>query len=267
MITMGCDIGSLFTKAVILNGDDLIASRIRKTTGNIADEMDGFLKALMLEAGIERSELRCLAGTGSGASLLKRADFIEDTINCISAASAFNIPEVQLAIDIGGQSITSVLLNEEGEVVNFMRNDKCAAGSGRFLEVMSDKLNVKIEDIDKVVSRAARPMEMSAQCGVFAESEVITHVNEGEDTADIIAGVCTSVANMVVAQGRRFAAADHYTITGGVARVNSIIKIIREKLNGTYHGFPHDPQLAAAFGAALLAQSELVRGWYGAERK
>ncbi len=256
MICMGCDIGSLFSKAVILDGDDLIAGKVMRTTGNIADEIEELLKAVIQEAGIDRNKVDRLVGTGNGADLLKGAEFVEDIVTCVGAASGFYVPEVQLAIDIGGQSITSMLLNEDGEVTNFMRNDKCASGSGRFLEVMSDKLKMEIASIDETVAQSSRSVEISAQCGVFAESEVITHVNAGEKTPDIIAGICSSVANIVVAQGRRFGEADHYTLTGGVARIDSVCKIIRQKLGGTFHPFPHDPQLAAAIGAALLGDSD-----------
>ncbi len=256
MITMGCDLGSLLSKAVILDGDDLIAAKIIRTTGNIAEEIPELLAAVTEEAGIESGKVDCLVGTGSGADLIKGAEFVEDIITCVAAASSFYLPEVQLSIDIGGQSITSMLLNEDGEVTNFMRNDKCAAGSGRFLEVMSEKLDVELAGIDESVARSTKPVMISAQCGVFAESEVITHLNSGEETSDIIAGVCISVANIVVSQARRFGMADHYTLTGGVARIDFVGRIIREKLGGTFHRFPHDPGLAAAIGAALLGDSE-----------
>jgi (R)-2-hydroxyacyl-CoA dehydratese activating ATPase len=256
MITLGCDVGSLFTKAVLLKGDDLAAWKVTATTGNIASEIEAFLKATADQAGVARNKIERLAGTGSGADLLPGADLTPDNLTCLAAATAFYLPEVTLAIDVGGQSITSVLLNEDGEMVDFMRNDKCASGSGRFLEVMSAKLNVNTGEIDRVVSQSKKPLDLSAQCGVFAESEVITHVNEGEATADIMAGVAASVANIVVAQARRFGMAEHYTVTGGVALVNSVVKIIREKLSGQYHRFPQNPQLAAAIGAAVLAGSE-----------
>ncbi len=252
MITVGCDIGSLFAKAVILDDDELIASKIVRTTGNMADEVDEFLKDVIREAGLSRDRIDCLGGTGAGADILKDAEFVESTLTCVGAASSYYIPETRLSIDIGGQSITSMLLDENGRVLNFMRNDKCASGSGRFLEVMSDKLDVEIEDIDQTVAKSRKTVAISNQCGVFAESEVITHVNNGEQTPDIIAGVCDSVANMVATQGRRFGMAEHYTLTGGVAKINFVTGVIKGKLDGTFHPFPFDPQLAAAIGAALL---------------
>jgi predicted CoA-substrate-specific enzyme activase len=256
MITLGCDIGSLFSKAVVLDEDEVVASRIIRTTGNIADEIGGLLKEVMKDAGLSRDQVDCMVGTGKGANFLKDADFIEDEINCVGVAASYYLPEVRLTIEVGGQSITSILLGGEGEVINYMRNDKCASGSGRFLEVMSEKLDVGMSEIDEAVKNSQNPVEMSNQCAVFAESEVITYLNNGEKTTDIIAGVCGSVAKMVAGQGMRFTKVDHYTITGGVAKIGAITNIVHEKLPGAFHRFPHDPQFAAAIGAALLGDYE-----------
>ncbi len=252
MITVGCDVGSLFSKAVVMDGDDIIGKKTIATTGNIAVEVRDLLRDVMIAAGISRDMVECLGATGAGADLVAGADFIEDTITCAGAAAGYFIPEVRCAIDVGGQSITSIAIDEDGEVTNYMRNDKCASGSGRFLEMMSAKLGVELADVDKVAAAAEGIVEISSQCGVFAESEVITHVNSGRDKGDIIAGVCAAVAKMVSAQGRRFGAAGHFTVTGGVAHIDSITNIVYEKLGGEYHPFPFDPQLAGAIGAALL---------------
>ncbi|MBU4175912.1 MAG: 2-hydroxyglutaryl-CoA dehydratase [Actinobacteria bacterium] len=256
MITMGVDIGSLFSKAVILDDEKLVASNIVATTGNTADEIDVMVEEALGEAGMDRGEVECLVATGSGADLVKNSEFEEDEVTCVGMAAGTLVPGVKLTIDIGGQSITSMMLDEDGDVVDFMRNDKCASGSGRFLEVMSGAMGVEVEQVDETVTLSEKPVLLSSQCGVFAESEIITHVNEGEKMPDIIAGICDSVANIVVAQARRFGMADKYTITGGVARIRSVVRVIEEKLDGTYQKFPHDSRLAAAIGAALLGQFE-----------
>ncbi len=255
MIAIGCDVGSLFAKAVVLDGDKLVASRIVRTTGNVAAELEGLLRAVAEDAGTGRGRVQRLAATGAGADLVPGADRCEDGVACVGAAAAYYLPDVQLAIDIGGQSITALLLDADGDVVNFMRNDKCASGSGRFLEVMSEKLNLDVSEVDHETESAKSPVELTAQCGVFAESEVITHVNAGAARPDVMAGVCAAVARIVVAQGRRFGA-EHYTLTGGVARTQAVTRIIRERLPGVFHEFPFDPQLAAAIGAALLADMD-----------
>ncbi|HUT53738.1 MAG TPA: acyl-CoA dehydratase activase [bacterium] len=256
MIAIGCDVGSLFAKAVVMDGDKLLASRIARTTGNVASELEDLLSAVVSDAGASRNKVERLVATGAGADLVPGADLCEDGVACVAAAAAYYLPDVQLAIDIGGQSITALLLDPDGDVVNFMRNDKCASGSGRFLEMMSEKLNLDVSEVDRETAAAKGPVELTAQCGVFAESEVITHVNAGASRPDVMAGVCAAVAKIVVAQGRRFGSAGHYTLTGGVARTQAVTRIIRQKLPGTFHQFPFDPQLAAAIGAALLADTD-----------
>lgn len=256
MITIGCDVGSLFSKVVVMDGDDLIGTKIMATTGRIAEEVHDLLKAAMKSAGVPADKVDCLGVTGNGAGLVKGAAFVEDTITCAGAAAGYFLPEVRCAIDVGGQSITSIAIDEEGEVRNFMRNDKCASGSGRFLEMMSAKLGIDLAEVDPVAAGAGTIVEISSQCGVFAESEVITHVNNGENKGDIMAGVCAAVAKMVSAQGRRFGAAKHFTLLGGVAKINTITGMVRKHLGGEYHPFPFDPQLATAVGAALLGDAD-----------
>ena len=256
MITMGIDIGSLLSKVVIMDGDSLISSGIIDTTGNIAGEIDGLVASVLSDAGIEREKMEGAAGTGSGAELLEDVDFCEDEVTCVGTAAGYLLPEISMAVDIGGQSITAVLLDAEGEVINFMRNDKCASGSGRFLEVMSGAVGIGVDAIDKTAAGAKKPVHISSQCGVFAESEVISHVNAGEDAADIVAGLCDAVASIVVAQARKSSVDGKYTLTGGVARIDTISKVISGKLGGTFFPFPHDPRLASAIGAALLAGME-----------
>jgi len=256
MIAMGCDIGSLFAKAAVLEDDRLRAARIVRTTGNIGREIDALLDATLADAALTRRDLDLLVGAGAGARAVPGAAFCENETTCLAAACAYFLPDVRLLIDIGGQSITALLLDDEGEIASLMRNDKCASGSGRFLEMMSRKLLVDIADIDAVVDRAAAPVSISNQCAVFAESEAISHVNENETPADILAGICQAVANIVAAQCRRFGLADHYTITGGVARFRAVTDRLGDKLSGAHRRFPFDPRLATAIGAALLLDED-----------
>jgi predicted CoA-substrate-specific enzyme activase len=253
MIVMGCDLGSIFAKAVVLDGDRLLAARVVRTTGNIGGEIERLLREAVVAAGLRRDQVQCLIATGNGADLVPGADGVEDIVACVGAAAGYYLPEVRLVIDVGGQSTTAVVLDAEGEVVDFMRNDKCASGSGRFLEVIGDKLKVSPAEVDLIVAQSKKTIELSNQCGVFAESEVISHLNNGESVPDIMAGVCASVARMVSAQGRRFEKAGPCTLTGGVAGIASVVRIIQQKLGGSFIPFPHDPQLATAIGAALLA--------------
>ncbi|MBW2454114.1 MAG: 2-hydroxyglutaryl-CoA dehydratase [Deltaproteobacteria bacterium] len=256
MITLGCDVGSLFTKAVILDDDAIAAERCIPTTGNATEDVAALIADLLADAGLDRGALAGLAATGGGADLVAQAEHTDEAVTCVGWAAREYLEDVDVVIDVGGQSITSILLDEAGEVVDFMRNDKCASGSGRFLDVMSAAVGVSLEQLDEVVATANEPAKFSSQCGVFVESEVITHVNAGVAPANIVAGLCDAVARIVSSQARRFGQGKTYTLTGGVARIRSVADLIGQRLDGRYQPFPLDPQLTAAVGAALLASPE-----------
>ena len=252
MIALGIDIGSLFAKAVVMKEENILASAIKVTTGNIADEIDSLIAEMLGAAGLNAGDIASCMATGNGSDLVKVADSSESDLFCMSEAMRRLMPSQDLVLDLGGQNITSIVLDEQGNMIDFMRNDKCASGSGRFLEVMSTALGVDINEVDEVAARATKKVSIGSQCGVFVESEVITHVNQGESTPDILAGICDSVAKLVVSQALRFGPRN-YTFTGGVARLRAVTDLARERLIGTCQEFPHNPQLAAAIGAALLA--------------
>jgi predicted CoA-substrate-specific enzyme activase len=263
MITVGCDIGSLFSKAVVLEVDEpggegrLLASRIVETTGTMAERIPGLLAGALERAGADPGSVDTVAATGRGAELVEAAEFTEEEMVCVGVAVRSRLRQVDRVVEIGGQSITAIRIDAEGDVLDFIRNDKCASGSGRFLEVMSEAVGIPIAELDRRAAGATRTTELSAQCGVFVESEVITHVNAGEDPANIGAGLCDSVARIVVSQIKRLAVpapGASFTLTGGVARIQAVVERIRERVPELTHvPFPLDPKLAAAVGAAMLA--------------
>lgn len=253
MKTVGIDVGNLTTKVAVMEEDRLIASAVIDTTGNVAEEIEGLVAGALRDAGASREEVAAFACTGGGADVAGDFDLVEDEVTCVAAAAAYYLDDVDMVVDVGGQSITSILLEPDGDVASFMRNDKCASGSGRFLEVMSQAVGVGIDEIDAAAAGAEAAVPISSQCGVFAESEVITHVNAGERPEDIVAGLCDSVASIVAAQARRYGKADRYTLTGGVARIESVSSLIQGKLEASFRRFPFDTRLAASIGAALLA--------------
>jgi (R)-2-hydroxyacyl-CoA dehydratese activating ATPase len=254
MITVGIDVGSLFVKGVVLRGDDVVARRIAPTTGVVGNELPGFLEGLLADASTTRADVTTVGATGRGADLVVDADFIEDEVTCAAAAAAYLVEGVHRSIHIGGQSIAAILVDGDGVVEDFIRNDKCASGTGRFLEMMCRKLGVPIDGVDALAARAAAASPISDQCVVFAESEVIGRLNDGDAPENIVAGICESLARIVVAQGRRFRGATPYTLTGGVARFDAVVEPICQRLDGEYRPFPADPRLAAALGAALLEE-------------
>ena len=194
---LGLDIGSLFTKAVLIEEGELLASAGIATTGNMADEADALIEGVLSEIGVTRADLEGIGLTGRGSDMVEIEDIRKDEISCIGRAVNYLLPEVNLVLDIGGQSITSILIDEEGGIIDFLRNDKCASGSGKFIQVLGGDLGVSIQELDEVVSRSTKKVSISSQCGVFVESEMITHKNEGEEVADILAGICDSGAKII----------------------------------------------------------------------
>ena len=251
---LGLDIGSLYAKAAVVEGEEVLASEVIETTGNIAEEVENLVDAALAAAGANRDELGGIGVTGRGAELVEIGDVRRDDISCLCEAVSRMVPHVSLVLDVGGQSVTSILLDDDGGVVDFMRNDKCASGSGKFLTVMGAALGYGVEELDEVAARAEQKVPVSSQCGVFVESELITHVNDGVPPADIMAGICESVAKIMISQALKFGFQDEYTLTGGVAKLESVTGPAKEKIRGDYHAFPCDPQLACAIGAAFCAE-------------
>jgi (R)-2-hydroxyacyl-CoA dehydratese activating ATPase len=251
---LGLDIGSLFSKAVIVEDDQMLASQMIETTGKIDDEVNGLIEAVLAQAGIGREDLNGVGLTGRGAKLAKVGVVKRDDISCVGKAVSRLVPKANMVLEIGGQSITSILLDDKGGIIDFMRNDKCASGSGKFLEVMGAALGVTVERMDEFADRSNRSVPVSSQCGVFVESELITHVNEGEEPADIMAGIFESVAKIVTSQALKFGFQDDYTYTGGVGNFKSVIESANKRIRGSYHEFPYNPQFAGAIGAAMLAE-------------
>jgi (R)-2-hydroxyacyl-CoA dehydratese activating ATPase len=253
---LGLDIGSLFSKAAVIEGDKVLSLAMIETTGKIDEEVVGLIDDVLSKAGLTREDMNGVGLTGRGAKLSKVGVVRRDDISCVGKAVNRLVPQAAMVLDMGGQSITSILLDDEGGIVDFMRNDKCASGTGKFLAVMSGALDLGIEELDEVVKRSKVKVPVSSQCGVFVESELITHVNDGVDVADIMAGICESVAKIVISQALKFGFQDDYTISGGVAKLESVTRPASEKIRGNYHAFPYDPQFAGAIGAAIYAEED-----------
>lgn len=255
MNTIGCDMGSLFTKIVLLSEDHgLLAREVVATGGTIGEQVPQLIATLLERAGLRAREVELIAATGRGADLVQQAELVEDEMTCVGVAVRHFLPDVEQVLEVGGQNITAIGLDAEGDVVDFVRNDKCASGTGRFLEVMSEALGLPIAELDASAARSTRHVHLSSQCGVFVESEVITHLNAGVPPADVGAGLCDAVARIIVSQAGRLGQAGSFTLTGGVARLQTVVQMVRDRLAPRRHlPFPQDPQLCAALGAALLA--------------
>ncbi|MFW5937212.1 MAG: acyl-CoA dehydratase activase, partial [Desulfosalsimonas sp.] len=198
MIVAGCDIGSLTGKAVILDGDDVLASRVMRVTAAPKQSAEKVMKTALADAGLSMDDLAYVIGTGYGRNKIPFAHRVESEITCHGKGAWWTSGSIRTVIDIGGQDAKAIKLDETGRVIRYVYNDKCASGSGRFLEIMAEALEVALEDMGTIGQKAARDLEISSQCVVFAETEIVSLVNEGRDIADILKALHRAMATRII---------------------------------------------------------------------
>lgn len=258
MYTLGIDIGSTTSKCVILkDGNDITATSI-VTAGTGTRGPEKALEEVLQKSGVSRKDIETAVATGYGRKLFTEADGEISELSCHARGVHHIFPGVRTIIDIGGQDAKVLALNDQGRMANFLMNDKCAAGTGRFLDVMAGILQLDIGDLEKLAARARETVKISSTCTVFAESEVISQLAGGVETADLVAGICQSVAVRVASLARRIGVREEVCMSGGVA-MNGGVRIAMEKELGVK--VVHSPlaQLMGALGAALYAYDKAVK--------
>lgn len=253
MYAVGIDIGSTSGEAVILNGDGILAFSIVDTGYNSRRAAELALEKALASSGLRREQLGPIVATGYGRIAIEFADRQVTEISCYAKGMAHLFPDVCMVIDIGGQDSKVIAVGKNGKAVDVAMNDKCAAGTGRFLEVTARALQLDLCDLGEISARARRDVPISSICTVFAESEVITLVTEGVERADIVAGLYRAIARRVGAMVRRVGANPIIAFAGGVAK-NSGVKRALEEALGVTLVTPPEPQIVGALGAALIAR-------------
>lgn len=256
--TLGIDVGSTASKCVILkNGSELVAKSLISVGAGTSGPQRA-IDAVLEAAGMQHSDLAYTLATGYGRnSLMNIADKQMSELSCHARGASFLFPEVHTVIDIGGQDV-KVLHIEDGAMVNFQMNDKCAAGTGRFLDVMARVLEVRVEELGMLDTFSTKRVAISSTCTVFAESEVISQLSMGTDKCDIIAGIHRSVAGRVSGLVHRVGMQEQVVMTGGVAQNTGVVKALEAELGCTIHTSPLT-QYNGALGAALFAHRMATR--------
>lgn len=250
---LGIDIGSLTTKVVLVDRNGSILGRATGRTGYSGREVAARLLAgLLAETGGDNKDIGVTVATGYGRVTCP-ADREMSEITCQARGIAHLFKDAGTVIDIGGQDSKVIRLLPGGKVADFAMNDKCAAGTGRFLEVMAGALEVDVKELGALAGEARESCPISSICTVFAESEVVSHIAAGRTKPDIVAGVCRSVASRVAALTARTGLESGVVFTGGVARNRGVVNALAEQLNCRLL-VPEEPEITAALGAALFAR-------------
>jgi len=252
MITIGIDIGSITAKGALLVNGKLTITRVSFTGYNSEIAGRKIFEALLTEAQLTETDIDRIVSTGYGRNNVKFAHKTVTEITCHGAGAHFLDPAVRTIIDIGGQDSKAIGIDENGKVREFSMNDKCAAGTGRFLEVMARALEVDLEQFGEMSLKADSPAKISSLCTVFAESEVISLISRGEARENIMAGIHESVANRVSALAHRVGVVAPIMMTGGVAKNIGVVKALETKLGIAIRVNPH-AQENGAIGAAVIA--------------
>lgn len=252
MIAAGIDIGSITAKAAVIADGRLIAVHTLPTGYNARQAGEDVFEAVVCSIGMNPTQIDAIVATGYGRNSVSFAKKTVTEITCHAAGVYFLNPSVRTIIDIGGQDSKAILLDDRGKVRDFAMNDKCAAGTGRFLEVMARALHAEIEEFGKLSLKAETPAAISSLCTVFAESEVISLISKGEARENIVAGIHESIAGRIGAMLNRMKWGPPVMMTGGVARNIGILKALEARL-GTEILVTDHAQVTGAIGAALIA--------------
>ncbi len=257
MYVLGIDSGSTSTNAAVLDESrNLVASRVIRTGARATSSAERVVQEVLDEAGIAREDVSLIVSTGYGRVSVDFADLDVTEISCHGKGAWYFNPEVRTILDIGGQDSKAIRLDENGEVADFAMNDKCAAGTGRFLEAMARTLEVGIEELGPLSQRSERHVEISSMCTVFAESEVISLIANDTDKADIAHGVHEAIAGKACSLLRRVKPEPVYMMTGGVAKNLGVVEAVEAALGEALY-ICDEPEIVGAVGAALIGLESL----------
>jgi predicted CoA-substrate-specific enzyme activase len=259
MRAVGLDIGSLSTKAVVMGDDGVLSSAVVLSS----DSAEASAKAALAQALSQASPDGdvYVVSTGAGGKSVSFSRQQKAITTCLARGVHYLLPEARTVIDMGAESITVVRINERGRVSDYGNQDKCAAGTGIFLQQMAKLLRLSMEEMSAVSQRATFRAEITGTCAVFAESEVISHIHRDPPTpvADIVAGIYISMVHRIMAQLQRVGPKREVAVTGGVAANRGLVSILEQEVG---HGVlvPPTPELAGAIGAALIAKENMMQG-------
>ena len=258
MIVGGCDVGSATGKAVVMKDGTIVSYVIIPSTTKPEVTARKAMDEAIEKAGLSSLEdLQYIVGTGYGRLKVPFANENVSEITCHARGAHWLAPTVRTVVDIGGQDCKVMSIDGQGKVNEFTMNDKCAAGTGKFFEAMARALDCGLEGLSSLSLQSNDPATITSQCSVFAESEVITLVNEGIDVIDIAAGIHESIAGRLNSMVRRVGLIEDVALTGGCAKNEGLVKALEKKLGVSVKKLPQDPQIAGAIGAALIAKEKV----------
>jgi len=259
--TAGIDVGSTYTKAVVLDSNREMVGRAMMPTGfRLGEAGQTVLDEALVSSGLSATDLQYIVATGFGRHQVEVSDLHVTDLTAGARGAKLLFPNTQTILDVGGQTMKATRLGEGAKVKSFRLNDKCAAGTGAFLEKTARYMGFETEEIGPLVSTSKEAVEISGVCAVFAESEVINQLSMGSAPADIMHGAVVSLVGRSVQLMKRVQMEPEFTLIGGILRFERMVDVIRKELNGEVNVPPGEMvQFTSALGAALLGQLRLEK--------
>ena len=257
MITAGIDVGALTTKVVLLKEGDILASSVVSTGESGGGAVSKAMENALRLAGLTQDDVTGIASTGIGKDEVPYSTEQASEVVCAAKGAHFLHPEAGTVVDIGAESSRVVKCDSDGRASDFALNDKCAAGTGVFLDAMAKALEVKLEDMGGLSLESTEDVDITSMCVVFAESEVVSQIHRRVNKVDIMAGIHKSVATRVSGMTNRVGVSSDVMAIGGVARNIGVVKAL-ERAFGVEVLVPENPQIVGALGAALVARERKI---------
>ncbi len=257
MIVAGLDIGSSTSKAVLLSGERILGYSIIATGAESANSARQALDRAMNQAYLSPAQIGYIVATGYGRVIVPFAQETVTELTCHARGANRLFPSARTVLDMGGQDCKAIRCDEAGRLQNFMMNDKCAAGTGRFLELMARVLGLSLDELGELSLESRAEVRINSTCAVFAKSEVTSLIREGVDRRDVVAGLHSAIAARVYNLLRGVGIEPDLVITGGIGKNIGVVRRIEERV-GLKALVPQEPQIVGALGAALFARDRTI---------
>ncbi len=254
----GIDVGSTQTKAVAIDtARGIVARTLIDTGANVIRAGQRALDELIANAKIDRDDVKFVVGTGYGRYKIEAGDTQVTEISCHARGAQMLFPNTRTVIDMGGQDTKAIKVGSEGDVLDFCMNDKCAAGTGRFLAGAADVLGLTLDEIGEISLKGTKPIRLTSVCTVFVESDILSHLAQKKKVENILAGVHEAIATRTIGLVRRVGIDPEITFTGGVALNIGMVRALEAKL-GAELNISEDAHYCGALGAALFAMDHVL---------
>src|SRR3990172_1621657 len=259
MVVCGIDVGARTAKAVLLVDGEIAAHSIVRTGPESAAAAEAALERALETTALRREDIELTVATGYGRVVVPFAQRNVTEIACHARGNHHFFPGVRTILDMGGQDCKAIRIDESGKVTNFLMNDKCAAGTGRSMEIMASLLEIPLEEIGELsLHPVGEPRKLNTVCTIFAKSDALAMLQDGVPRSDILAGYCDAMATRVCGLLRRLGMQEDFGISGGIAKNVGVVRRIEEKL-GAKAQICFEPQIVGALGAALFARDQLMK--------